>query len=242
VSEGVGERFSTEFSDGKIIANEGPGKGFASYPWVLDKYERALGLEPSEAWLLHRMIKHHWEAGGLVFISMSKVCREAQISRPTLMKLVKSLLQKGYIDEVGRKPDGDNRAIYDISGIFLALNVSIICDSKSEWSRVHGKRCIAEILRNPEEEFYSFSEIRELNDYYNQRGKRFNWREGCIEIWPVKKKKRIYQLECWDCNDNFPAGSATAKYCPNCKEQRRREQWLAFQNAYKKCDEVVDNE
>ena len=242
MSESVGERFSTEFSDGEIIANEGPGKGFASYPWVLDKYERALGLKPTEAWLLHRMIKHYWKSGGLVFISMSKVCRESKISRPTLMRLVKSLLQKGYIDEVGRKPDGDNRAIYDISGIFLALNSAIKCDSKSDWAQVNGTMCYANFFKNPEEDLYYFTEPRELNDYYNQQGKRFNWCECHNEPWQVKKKNRIYSRECWDCKHNFSAGSATAKYCPRCKEQLRKEQWLAFQSAYQKCVDIVDNE
>ena len=75
--EAIGERFSTRFTDGEIIAKEGPGKGFASYPWVLDRYERALDLSPAESWLLHRMIKHAWVSGGLVFISMAKVCRES---------------------------------------------------------------------------------------------------------------------------------------------------------------------
>jgi hypothetical protein len=242
VIDSIGERFSSKYVSGEIISSEGPGKGFASYPWVLDKYERALGLKPAEAWLLHRMIKHCWKGGGQVFISMSKVCREATISRPTLMGLVKSLQHKGYIDEIGRKPYGDNRAIYDISGIFFALTSAITCDPKSKWSQKHGNLCIANFDRNPKEELYSFSEPRELNDYYNQRGMRFNWCQGYSEQWQVKKKKPGYQLECSECECDFPAGSATAKYCPNCKEKRRQEQWLSFQRAYQNCDDVIDND
>jgi len=232
MSETTGERFSTQFSDGDIIANEGPGKGFASYPWVLDKYERALDLSPAESWLLHRMIKHAWVSGGLVFMSLSKVCRESCISRPTLMNLIKSLLSKGYIDEVGRKPPGDNRAEYNVSGVLLALNTAIQCDPNSKWAQENEPRSVGDSYENPPQEWYSFTSPAELNQYFHSKGKRYNWCEGRSEKWDIKITKRIYELDCWDCGEPFVAGSATAKYCQSCKEVRRQLQWNEFQERY----------
>ena len=233
MSETIGERFSTQFSDGEIIANEGPGKGFASYPWVLDDYERALDLSIAESWLLKRLIKHYWKSDSLVYLNKSKICRSSKISRPKLESLFKSLMQKGYIDEVGRRPPGDNRAEYDISGVFLALTFAIKCDPGSNCAQKDELLSIGDFFNNPQEEWLSYTTPKELNRYFHNKGLRYNWCVGHSEPWDIEESERIYEVDCVDCGEQFFAGSATAKYCQACKKVRRESRWNEFVESYK---------
>jgi hypothetical protein len=183
------ERFSTTYTDGTIIIKEGKGGGYASYPWALHDYERALDISVKESWLISRMVKHSWEKRRIVNISMSKVCRKSIISRPTLTKLINSLLNKGYIDIVGWEEPGDNRAIYDVSGVYAALTIAIMCDPFSDYTEENGKHWISDFFENSPYEWSGFSTPKQLNDHLLEQGKRMNWCIGLIEPCRLRGEK-----------------------------------------------------
>jgi hypothetical protein len=243
MSEISGERYSSRFTDGQVIVNEGPGKGFASYPWVLDRYERALDLSPAESWLLHRLIKYAWKSGGLVFVSMRKICREAKTSRAGIDKLVRLLLQKGYISEIERGHKmTDHRVRYDISGVYLALELAVKCDRNSKWSIENGEITVGDFFNHPEDDWFLFTSPGELNTWFNERGKRFNWGEGRSEDWQEIRRERSYRLLCEDCGEEFIAGASNAARCPSCQAGLRKRRWEQFQKAYEKFEETIIND
>ncbi len=229
-------RYWGDYADGEIIAAEGPGKGFASYPWVLDHYERALDLSPTESWLIHRMIKYVWKEGGYAFPSMRKVSEEAKISRTTLLKTLNSIIRKGYIQEVGRGNSiFDHRVRYDISGIFNALTFVITCNWESKWAEMRCKpQSIYDwLLDFPEDGYEHIATPVELNHYFNKRGEMFNW--CSFEVEPLEKDdlmKKKFEIQCGLCMNKFLAYSTNAKYCHDCRISVSHERWEALIVAY----------
>lgn len=243
--EKTGARFEGRLipNMGVFIAAEGPGKGFASYPWALDRYERALGITPEETWLLHRMMKHYWKAGGEVNISMRKVCDDALLSRATLDKIIKSLLKKGYITVIGRgKTIIDRRVRYDISGVFNALMMAISCDPASKYCKVNPCGMVGNWFHNAPADWMNFSTPAMLNHWCNARGQRFNWAEGRIEPLETNSNGEAYQATCSRCGENFLSGSPNANHCPACRENIRLERWRAFQRAYDEFENTMEGE
>lgn len=229
MSEDSENRFESKFFPGRIIGGEGPGKGFASYPWILDDYERVLDLSPEESWLLHRMLKHAWKQDTLVHISMARVCRDARISRPKLDGLIKSLLQKGYIAVAGRGHSlTDHRVRYDVSGVITALAVAVMMDPDSKWGQAHGAVTFEQLFRDMPPEWTGLGPPGQVNAYFNARGQRFNWCSLRLEAWAGQASKKTYQLECEGCGAVFTAGSKTAKRCAFCRELIRQVRWQTF--------------
>lgn len=123
---------------GQAILHEGPGGGFASYPWILDKYERALGLTVGETWLLKRMLAHAWTFAGCAFISLRKAARQSKPSYTSVYRWCKSLRDKGLIVPTEHKDKGDRRVSYDVRMTYAALALCIACDPVSKFSRANG--------------------------------------------------------------------------------------------------------
>jgi hypothetical protein len=121
---------------GKFILVAGAGGGYVTLPYVLDDYERALGLEPRETWLLKRYLRNYWHGGDNVFPSFDEISRQANISAPTLRKLRNQLMSKGLIKNAGKKGQTnglpDNRVKVNLSPLFNALFLCIVCDPKSK--------------------------------------------------------------------------------------------------------------
>lgn len=123
---------------GEIIEAEGPGQGFALMPWALDKYERALRLRPAESWLMRRLLKHAWEFGAPVFISLRRTAIEADVSRSALQGYMTRLIRLGYVRVVSVGVGLDRRKRYDVSGLYAALALCIAADPTSEWAKAFG--------------------------------------------------------------------------------------------------------
>jgi hypothetical protein len=133
------KRFGEDYGIGKIIARAaGVGDGYASSPWILDEYERTMGITPTESWLLKRLIKHSWNFGDYVYISMRKIARDSMISSSTLNKVRKSLLNKGFLFIVKRGDGTDRRIRYDIRRVYFALHLSIVTDPDSKLPSLQG--------------------------------------------------------------------------------------------------------
>jgi hypothetical protein len=137
----------TELHFGFAITGEGPGQGVALYPWVLDKYERVLRLRPPVSWLLKRLLKHGWERDAIVFVSLRRICLEADVERSTLQTYMKYLVQRGYIDLLEEDGGPDRRNRYEVSGIYAALAICVALDPTSKWATDHGSISIREAKR-----------------------------------------------------------------------------------------------
>lgn len=122
---------------GEVIRSAGPGEGFAIIPWALDTYERALRLKPEDVWLLKRMLKHAWQADTVVFLSLHKLTREANVTRNRLKRILGRLEELGYI--VRLEPvKGDQRRRYSLRGLYDALALCIAADPTSQWAKENG--------------------------------------------------------------------------------------------------------
>ncbi len=123
---------------GKDILEAGKGGGFVALPYMLDDYEKALGLEPLEMWLLKRLLRNYWNADD-IFPSFRKIARQAKISVPTLRKIRRQLEAKGFIQMTGRKGTTkgapDNRLTIDMRPLFFALWICILCDPQSKLAK-----------------------------------------------------------------------------------------------------------
>lgn len=232
------ERFASSYDNGEIIAGEGPGKGFASYPWALDEYERALGLKPLETWLMKRMLRHSWEKGTLVFVSFRKVCRDADISRETLAKAANSLKAKGYLSDVGRLPYS-HKVKFDVTGIYEALLTAIKCNPKSKWAKTSGVTTIFDQFEDSPDEWRKYHTPAEINRWYAARGERFDWSTCTSEPWN-NEPDRVYTVICIECDAEFEAFSLNAKYCPDCREHKRQERWENFKQAFLNLADVME--
>ena len=123
---------------GEVICNEGPGEGFAMTPWALDRYERALGLTITDAWLLKRLLKHAWTRGSEVYVSQRRISREAIVSRNTVWESLRRLEAKGYIRLESKGTPFDTRRRYSVAGFYKALAYVIAADPGSTWARTNG--------------------------------------------------------------------------------------------------------
>lgn len=211
-------RFSSRFTDGQIIVNEGEGNGATSYPWALNDYEAALGLHPIETWLLIKMIGHVWKQDSRSYFSMSGVEKTAQISRTKLDKVIAELKRKGYIHCEGQKGKFDKRNIYDVTGVYLALTFAIQCNPDSGFAMNNGGACtMADLFTTPPKEFANFATPAQVNEYYHERGKYFNWCTASVVDLDAEGKVYKYWHVCEACCEDFPTNAHNAKRCPDCR-------------------------
>ena len=225
------QRYDFLYGNHEIIAGEGPGEGFASYPWALDKYERSLGLCIQETWILKRLLKYSWTSEGIVYPSIRNMERESGISRPTIYKYINSLISKGYLDYAGQIDSiRDRRVRYNISGLINALGLAIMLNPKSDYALQRGAEDITKYFDIPIDFLTKINTPGEINEYYNKQGLRFNWRNHSVEKFDFEKNKykKVYTKNCSICDAIFTSHSGNAKYCVSCKEKRKAESWSAF--------------
>ena len=191
-----------ELKIGEAIVAEGPGKGFAMYPWALDKYERVLGLRPAEAWLAKRLLKYKWSENAIVYPSMRLLSLEGCVSRVTLAKYLSSLQRLGYIHKVAeRMGRTDHRVPYEIGGLLAALALCIAADPTSEWAKKNGGPVpIAEVMRK----------VHSWTDQNGQRRKQgFNLDIQALERLIARKDGAIEEYE----TVNKPSVAPPGKVC-----------------------------
>lgn len=235
------DRYQNIFGDGDLILNEGPGKGFASYPWVLDKYERSLGLSIQESWLIKHFIKFSWDSKGVVNPSVRRISRESIVSRTTIYRIINSLLSKGYIDRVGQiNSIYDRRVRYDISGIFNALAYTILLDSQSNYSKKISVQDVSTIFKDADEELLSCDTPAKLNEYLHSVNLKFNWCEFRVEDFDAETKKK-FTIECRNCGEAFLSHSKNSLYCDNCKEEGKKTRWENFMEKIKTHEKIIDS-
>ncbi len=232
-------RYANFFDWGGVIHNE-PGfensLAYASTPWPLDKYEKALGLKPNERWLLDKFLKHVWYLGGYAFPNLSRIAENSNISRSSLNKYLKSLKAKGYIHKIGKLPRLlQSPYMYSVIGLYNALTFAIINNPKGNIEKLSEKdRGI--VLRNNDkflqklpEEVRGFNTPQEINKFMNNNGKLFDWET--IEIFPLGEHKRPkYVLECNRCNKPFESTWKDEKACISCRMHFAEEEFDFYLN------------
>jgi len=117
------ERFIARW--GRLIVASGGSQcrgGAYSYPGALDRYEKALGLKPAEAWLVKRLLSYDWDGKRYVWCSLRKISEEADVSYNQVLALAKSLERKGYIRDMGQHANGGVSQVRDwsIAGLLRA--------------------------------------------------------------------------------------------------------------------------
>jgi len=215
------QRFGAAYGIGKTITREGPGDGYASYPWALDCHERDLGLSPNESWLLKKMIKHVWVFEEPSFISMRKLTRESIISSATISKIIKSLKNKGFIRVMNRGVRRDRRIRYDIAGFYFALAYSIRSNPNIKYCKEIKKKLNildslgVEALNLVKDEIPENTRITigTINDILNRKGFYIDWRNRYLKKLPDGPKntnklstndvKARIRGESWDDLDVF---------------------------------------
>jgi len=169
--------FEGHFAIGRIITGEGPGDGAAFYPWQLDRYERVMRLRPGETWLLKRLIKHAWELGRPVYISLHKTEIEADVSRSTLQKWMHRLEELHYIELVSEGRPHDPRRVYDVSGTYVALAICIMADPTSKLATDRGNPIpvkLAKSLRKDDEHCFDL-DFQALERLAQRKDEALDW-------------------------------------------------------------------
>lgn len=121
---------------GNIILEAGSGGGYTTLPDIFEDYERALGLEVEETWLLKRLLRYYWSYNAPVFPAFSEMAKRCNMSEKTMRKWRDSLVAKGFIKLGGKagtltgKPD--NRVIHDMRPLFIGLVLCLFCDPLSK--------------------------------------------------------------------------------------------------------------
>lgn len=216
------------------------GGGAYSYPAILDRYERALGLKPAEAWLLKRLLTFDWEGKGYVFCSLRKISEEADVSYGEVLKLARSLEHKGYIRDMGQHGNNAFNQVRDwsIRGLLRALEYTILCDPNTK----HGK-AKAEQLGHPVTmaDFWNHADgpkkgqpftpylglttPKQVNEWCLKGDRIPGWDPfygGSVDIpQPAKREQR--QATCPDCGTFFATASRNpATRCKKCRKARKR--------------------
>ena len=232
-------RYANFFDWGGVIHNE-PGfencLAYASTPWPLDKYEKALGLKPNERWLLDKFLKHVWYFGGYAFPNLSRIAENSDICRSSLNKYLKSLKSKGYIHKIGKLPRLlQSPYMYSVIGLYNALTFAIInnqngnLENLSENDKGIVFKNFKRFVQKLPEEVRGFNTPQEINKFMNNNGKVLDWET--LEVYPLNKDKRPkYVLECNSCNKPFESTRIDDKTCINCKALIAEEEFDFYQN------------
>lgn len=213
--------------------------GAYSYPGALDRYEKALGLKPAEAWLMKRIIASDWEGKGYMFYSFHGWSEEADISYGEILELKKSLEEKGYIRDMGQHRDGSFSQVHDYSfkGLLQALDYAILCDPTTEYHKIQSKRVghpytMADIFHyssgsnegKPFEPFREFTTPRQVIEYNLKNGHVTPWEAGTTQPLPKPQKRKPVEHTCSGCGNKFMSGSRNpATRCPKCRKIAKRQ-------------------
>jgi hypothetical protein len=214
--------------------------GAYSYPGALDRYEKALGLKPAEAWLVKRLLTYDWDGKHYVWCSLRKISAEANASYNQVLALAKSLERKGYIRDMGQHASGTFSQVRDwsIAGLLRALEYAITCDPATAagnekaqslghpvsmadfWTYASGPK-----QGQPFEPFLPFTTPKQLNEYMQGQGKIAGWDPyygSSVDIpQPVKREQTGHV--CSMCGTTFWSGSRnSATRCPKCRKAARR--------------------
>ena len=202
--------------------------GAYSYPGALDRYEKALGLKPAEAWLMKRLLAHDWDGKGYVWLSLRKISEEADVSYGELLELKKELELKGYIRDMGQHGSGAFSQVRDwsIKGFLVALERAIKCDPANEHSqalaKIHGHPItMADFWVHangpkkgkPYTPYLSFTTPKQVNEYENKHGCIVGWDphyNGDVNI-PQPQKRQQRERPCPECGKPFKTGSRNPK-------------------------------
>ena len=178
---------------GKYILEVGTGGGFTAIPHALDMYEGALGLSRDETWLLKRLCRYLPN----VHPSMARIANEANTSEPTLSRIKKGLIEKGFIRDNGKHSADALQRDLNISPLFDALFLCALCDPKSKlvtsqaMDRVRTE-FTAKWQGNGETEYYAKQEDFRFTDLplSIEAARKFAERRGIILDWDY-----IYKMQ-----------------------------------------------
>jgi hypothetical protein len=201
--------------------------GAYSYPGALDRYERALGLKPDEAWLMKRLLTFDWDGKRTVWPSFHKISEEAFVSYGELLKIKSSLENKGYITDIGRRGTSSFSQVheYSIQGLLNAIEWAIECDAS-----IGGTKVMSDFFRfsngpkkgEPFEPFAKFTTPREVNEFNNHNGLIAPW--GASSTQPIPKPTKKPQIEhTCTCGKQFKSASRNpATRCVTCRKTHKR--------------------
>lgn len=230
---------------GEMITRSGGDQckgGAYSYPGALDRYEKALGLKPAEAWLIKRLLSFDWNGKGYVWCSLRKISEEADVSYGQILEIKKSLEIKGYIRDMGQHGSGAFSQVRDwsIAGLLTALERAILCDPTTEYSKAKADRLGHPVTMadfwvhskgDPKEgqpftPFLAFTTPKQVNDYMIGNGKCTGWDphyHGSYEI-PKPMKRDPIPHTCSECEKVFMSASHNpATRCPKCRKVIKRQ-------------------
>ena len=225
------QRFTNMLDGGGILVSEGKGAGFASYPWILPKYERALDLIPMEVYVIHKALMHNWDARGVAWFSVNKMAKSAIVSAKTIRKYQKSIQEKGYFDRDPRKlPIYDRRIRWIVSGLYTALAFCVLCDPNSKYYELHPfekAKNAYDLIPNAPEDFRLLTAPIEVNEYAKSHNFRFNW--GMLQLEPLNNdEEKRFTFICERCFEEFDTDSHNAKFCPICRQEIQGIKWEEF--------------
>ena len=226
-----------------IVENAGPGcrGGAYSYPGALDRYEKALGLKPAEAWLVKRLLSFDWDGKKYVWCSLRKISQEADVSYNQVLALTKSLERKGYIRDMGQHGSSSFSQVRDwsIAGLLRALEWAILCDPNSEAGKAKAEALGHPVTMadfwwyadgpqkgQPYEPFLAFTTPKALNAFLQNKGKMAAWDpyyQGTADL-PQPQKRELIDYVCSRCGKCFQSGSRNpATRCPKCRKETKRQ-------------------
>jgi hypothetical protein len=236
------DRFIDRWSE--IIVNSAGEQcrgGAYSYPGALDRYERALGLKPAEAWLAKRLLSYDWTGKKYVFVSLRKISLEADCSYSALLKIMRSLELKGYVRDAGQHGTGGFNQVrnWSIDGLIRALERAILCDPTTEASEQFAEELGHDVTMadfwayaggekagQPYQPFEKFKTPAELNRYHAAMNKITGWDPfygGSINI-PEPQKREKKRMVCRECGKGFLSGSRNPETrCPKCAKRAKRQ-------------------
>lgn len=213
--------------------------GAYSYPGALDRYERALGLPPDEAWLAKRLLSLDWDGKCYVWCSLLKMSEEAGASYTTILRLMKSLELKGYVQDMGQHSDGQFSQVKDwnIRGLLKALEAAIKCDPTTEVGRGYADIekhpiTMADFFTHgggpkkgkPFDPFETFTTPKEVNDWNNANGDVTPWAIEHSTSVPAPQKREPIEHTCSRCGETFFSGSRNPKTrCKKCRSIVKRQ-------------------
>lgn len=114
---------------GRYILGVGVGGGFTAIPHAIDIYERALGLSIEETWLLKRLCRYLPN----VHPTMKKIYeKEANIGKTKLSKIKRRLIEKGFVQDLGRVSKDNSAHDLNIMPFFDAVFLCSLCDPCSK--------------------------------------------------------------------------------------------------------------
>lgn len=115
--------------------------GITPVPIILIKYFKKIGLKYSDFYLIIYILSKKRDIEWPYF-SLNKITRDMGICQDTLHKIKRRLIKKCFLMIYPKKenPRGKGRSVYDLSGLFILLNIIVEKDHKrlfkvEKWSQ-----------------------------------------------------------------------------------------------------------